>query len=169
VPTNSVLLVGLVSLALGLYMASRDDALVLMPSLVNFGALTAFIVLHVSVIWYFVVRNRSRNWLPHLVVPLIGLVVLGYVVWNISKDAWTLGVIWLTVGALVLIGLHLAGRRPTLAGLTLEPGPRPDEAAAATTAVPQPDAGATDTTAVPQPAAGATDTTAVPQPREETR
>ena len=136
VPTNSVLLVGLVSLALGLYMASRDDALVLMPSLVNFGALTAFIVLHASVIWYFVVRNRSRNWLVHLVVPLVGLVVLGYVVWNISKDAWTLGVIWLAVGVLVLIGLYLAGRRPALAGLASEPVTQSDAGTAQTAAVP---------------------------------
>ena len=46
VPVNATLLVALVSLALGLYMASREDGITLLSTLVNFGALTAFLVLH---------------------------------------------------------------------------------------------------------------------------
>jgi amino acid transporter len=46
VPTNGILLTAAVSLVLGLYMASRDDGISLLASLVNFGAILSFIVLH---------------------------------------------------------------------------------------------------------------------------
>src|SRR5204863_9308897 len=49
VPTNAILLVAVVSTGLGLYMNSRDDGIGLLASLINFGALTAFLALHVSV------------------------------------------------------------------------------------------------------------------------
>ena len=61
-PVNATLLTAVVSLALGLYMASRDDGITLLSTLVNFGALSAFLVLHVSVVWHYVVRNGSRDW-----------------------------------------------------------------------------------------------------------
>src|SRR5262245_23991847 len=82
VPTNATVLVALISLGLGLYMASRDDGITLMSTLVNFGAMTAFLVLHVSVVWHYVVRNGSRDWLRHLVVPVIGFAILAMVIWN---------------------------------------------------------------------------------------
>ena len=70
VPVNATLLVARVSLALGLYMSSRDDGITLLSTLVNFGALTAFLLLHVSVVVHFVVRRKSRDWWRHLVVPV---------------------------------------------------------------------------------------------------
>src|SRR6478735_4027063 len=50
VPVNATLVVAVVSLALGLYMNSRSDGITLLSTLVNFGALTAFLLLHVSVV-----------------------------------------------------------------------------------------------------------------------
>ena len=61
VPVNATLLVAVLSLALGLYMSSRDDGITLLSTLVNFGALTAFLVLHVSVIVHYVVRIRAMT------------------------------------------------------------------------------------------------------------
>ncbi|MBO0875073.1 MAG: APC family permease, partial [Pseudonocardia sp.] len=122
VPVNATLLVAAISLALGLYLASRDDGITLMTSLVNFGAMTAFLVLHVSVVVHFVVRSGSRDWWRHLVFPALGFAILLYVVINAKVAAQVLGFIWLGVGILVLIGLMVAGRRPTLAGMS-EPQP----------------------------------------------
>jgi hypothetical protein len=79
--------------------------------------MTAFLVLHVSVVAHYVIRNRSRRWLPHLVVPVLGFAILLYVVINAKVAAQLLGVVWLAVGAIVLGGLYLAGRRPKLPDL----------------------------------------------------
>src|SRR6478672_9573002 len=69
VPVNATLVVAVISLALGLYMNSRDDGITLLSTLVNFGALTAFLLLHVSVVSHFLVRQKSRNYWKHLVAP----------------------------------------------------------------------------------------------------
>ncbi|MFC0505327.1 APC family permease [Micromonospora costi] len=117
VPANATLLVAAISLALGLYMASRDDGISLLSTLVNFGAMTAFLALHVSVVTHYVVRNGSRDWLRHLVVPAIGFLILLYVVINAKVAAQVLGFVWLGVGLLVLLAFYLTGRRPELAAL----------------------------------------------------
>jgi amino acid transporter len=117
VPTNATLLVAVISLGLGLYLASRDDGITLMSTLVNFGAMTAFLVLHVSVVWHYVVRNGSRDWLRHLVVPVIGFAILAMVIWNANVAAQRLGFVWLGLGVVVLIVLYAVGRRPRLSGL----------------------------------------------------
>ncbi len=117
VPVNATLLTAAVSLGLGLYMNSRDDGVTLLSSLVNFGALTTFLVLHVSVVVHYLIRRRSRDWWRHLVAPAIGFGVLAYVVVNADIAAQRLGFVWLGVGVVVLAGLLLAGRRPHLAAV----------------------------------------------------
>jgi amino acid transporter len=67
VPVNATFVVAVVSLGLGLYMWHRGDGITLLSTLVNFGAMTAFLALHVSVFWHHVVRGGSRDWLRHLV------------------------------------------------------------------------------------------------------
>jgi amino acid transporter len=117
VPVNATLLVAGVSLVLGLYLTTREDGITLMSTLVNFGAMTAFLVLHVSVVMHFVVRQDSRDWWRHLICPVLGFAILFYVVLNANIAAQRLGFAWLAIGVLVLIGTTLAGRRPTLAGV----------------------------------------------------
>jgi amino acid transporter len=114
VPVNATLVVAAISLALGLYMATRDDGITLLSTLVNFGAMTAFLVLHVSVVVHYVVRNGSRDYWKHLAVPVIGFAILLFVVINAQVAAQTLGFIWLGVGVLLLVGLLATGRRPRL-------------------------------------------------------
>jgi amino acid transporter len=115
VPVNATLLVAAVSLVLGLYMNSRDDGISLLSTLVNFGALFAFLLLHVSVVVYHVVRNGSRDWWRHLVVPVVGFAILLYVVINANVAAQRLGFVWLAIGLAVLIFLVATGRKPELA------------------------------------------------------
>ncbi|MGK5684062.1 APC family permease [Actinoplanes sp. URMC 104] len=117
VPANATLLVAAISLVLGLYMASRDDGISLLSTLVNFGAMTAFLALHVAVVVHYVVRNKSRDWWRHLVVPVIGFLILLYVVINANIAAQVLGFAWLGIGVIVLISFYATGRRPVLAGL----------------------------------------------------
>ncbi|MEU1969424.1 APC family permease [Micromonospora sediminicola] len=116
VPVNATLLTGLVSLGLGLYMATRADGITLLSSLINFGAMVAFLVLHVTVVVHHLIRRRSRNWWAHLVMPAVGFVVLAWVVVNANIAAQGLGMAWLALGVVVLAGLYLSGRRPVLSG-----------------------------------------------------
>ncbi|MEU8171802.1 APC family permease [Microbispora hainanensis] len=120
VPVNATFLVAGVSLALGLYLSTRDDGIGLLSSLVNFGAMTAFLALHVSVVVHYVVRNRSRDWWRHLVAPAIGFLILLYVVINASIAAQVLGFVWLAIGVVILVGSYMMGRRPTLSAVTPE-------------------------------------------------
>ena len=112
VPVNATLLVAAVSLALGVYMSTRDDGITLLSTLVNFGALTAFLLLHVSVVVHYVVRRGSRDYWRHLAVPVIGFAILAFVVVNAQIAAQTLGFGWLLVGVVALVVLLVTGRRP---------------------------------------------------------
>ncbi|OKI50967.1 APC family permease [Micromonospora sp. CB01531] len=117
VPINATLLTGVVSLALGLYMATRADGITVLSSLINFGAMVAFLVLHGSVVVHHLIRARSGNWWAHLVMPAVGFAILAYVVVNANIAAQRLGLAWLALGVLVLAGLYLSGRRPVLSGM----------------------------------------------------
>jgi amino acid transporter len=115
VPVNATLLVAVLSLVLGIYMSTREDGITLMSTLVNFGALSAFLILHVSVVVHYLVRRRSKDYWRHLAVPVIGFLILAYVVVNAQVAAQTLGFVWLVLGIVVLVVLLATGRRPTMA------------------------------------------------------
>jgi amino acid transporter len=115
VPVNATLLVAAVSLVLGVYMSQREDGITLLSTLVNFGALFAFLLLHVSVVWHYIGRQKSRDWWRHLVVPVIGFAILGYVIINANVAAQRLGFVWLGIGLVLLIFLVVTGRKPVLA------------------------------------------------------
>jgi amino acid transporter len=115
VPVNATLLVAVISLVLGIYMSTREDGITLMSTLVNFGALSAFLILHVSVVVHYLIRRRSKDYWRHLAVPVIGFLILAYVVVNAQVAAQTLGFVWLVLGIVVLVVLLATGRRPTMA------------------------------------------------------
>jgi uncharacterized membrane protein HdeD (DUF308 family) len=72
----------------------------------------------VAVIWWFVVKQRSRRWFVHLVLPGVGLLILLAVIYNARASAQILGVIWLAVGIVLAIILRKRGRMtdPSAAG-----------------------------------------------------
>jgi amino acid transporter len=94
-PYISTFVVAGVSLVTALYF---DGQIANLSSLVNFGALCGFVLLHVSVINHYVVRQGSRQWVSHLLVPLAGLTICGYVVYAMDAHAKTLGLAWLGIG-----------------------------------------------------------------------
>ncbi|MEU4572824.1 APC family permease [Nonomuraea sp. ATR24] len=114
VPVNATFSVALITLVLGVGLSFYADAISLLSSLINFGAMTAFLLLHVAVVVHYVVRQRSRNWAAHLLVPVIGFAVLVLVVINASVAAQVLGFVWLGIGLIVALVLYSTGRRPVL-------------------------------------------------------
>ncbi|MET8866906.1 APC family permease [Nonomuraea sp. NPDC004580] len=117
VPSNAILLSCLLSIGVGIWAATRADGVALLSSLINMGAMVAFIVLHVSVIVHHALRSGSDRIWAHLISPLIGAGILVFVVINANLLAQLLGLVWLGLGALALITLYALGRRPTLRGV----------------------------------------------------
>lgn len=130
VPTNAILLAAAISVVLGLTVFEfvgagpgifaalgldlAGDAVGFLVSIINFGAICSFLVLHVAVMVHFLGRHRGRARVPHLLIPVGGLVVLGSVAYFNSAPAQLTGLLWLGLGLVILIGLYVAGRKPTL-------------------------------------------------------
>ena len=112
VPQAAILTVSVLSAILVLFFVGQID---LISSLVNFGALFGFMLLHVSVIVHYVVRKKSKNYLLHLVVPIVGFLIIGYVLLNANDAAKIGGIVWLFVGLGVYLYYRWSGRTtPTL-------------------------------------------------------
>jgi amino acid transporter len=95
VPDRATLLVAAITLGLIIFFANRLELLV---TIVSFGALTAFLFVHASVVKHFVWDRRSRNWLRHLLAPAIGFGVVVMVIWGMSGNARIVGGCWMAVG-----------------------------------------------------------------------
>jgi amino acid transporter len=95
-PYVSTLLVAAISLLVGCLFAAHLDEL---SRIVNFGALTGFCLLHVSVINQYLVRQHSKNWLQFLLFPLLGFGVVAYLLYEMDSMAKILGTCWLVLGA----------------------------------------------------------------------
>ncbi|MFJ5923200.1 APC family permease [Kitasatospora sp. NPDC092948] len=102
VPRRALLTAAVITLFAAVWAARRDDGLDQLTSVVNVGALTAFILLHASVVGWYVVRGHSRDWLRHAVVPMLGVAVIVAVLVEASHTALIVGGIWLAVGLLIL-------------------------------------------------------------------
>lgn len=109
VPTRTVLLVAAVTVVTGLTMSDRLE---LLTSMVSFGALLGFLLLQLSVIAHFIVREKSRNYLRYLVAPSIGFLIIAYVLWNAEANAKIAGGAWMIAGVIAFVTLKLL-RRPT--------------------------------------------------------
>jgi len=105
-PYVGMLVTAALSLAVALYMKNRLDDL---ASIVNFGALSGFLFLHISVLAYFAVKRRSGAWIRHWLVPICGILVVLAVFSGMSALAVKVGSAWLAVGlvyGLVLKAQH---------------------------------------------------------------
>jgi amino acid transporter len=108
-PYISTLVVALVSLLVGVFFSNRVDDL---TRVVNFGALTAFLLLHLSVINHYFIRARSGRWLAHLVSPVVGFLVIAYVLYEMDNSAKIMGGCWIAIGVIYYLVLTLALKRP---------------------------------------------------------
>jgi amino acid transporter len=104
-PYVGMLVTAALSLAVALYMKNQLDDL---ASIVNFGALSGFLFLHISVLAYFAVKRRSSAWIKHWLVPLCGIVVVLAVFSGMSALAVKVGTGWLAAG--LIYGLVLKAK-----------------------------------------------------------
>lgn len=99
-PYIATLLIAAISLVitLGFTQGIQDLA-----ELVNFGALSAFVILDFTVIYYFIFKKKSKQYIKHFVLPLIGAAILAIVWYNLSPKALQLGLVWTAVGAVIYL------------------------------------------------------------------
>jgi amino acid transporter len=113
-PYVSTLFVAAVSMGVGMFFSQRVDDL---TRVVNFGALTGFVLLHLSVINHYFHRQRSGDWLRHVVFPLIGLSIIVYVLYEMDRTAKILGACWIAVGVLYYLILASLSKKPVALGI----------------------------------------------------
>src|SRR6185369_10864100 len=101
-----VFLVAGINLLLGLTLVSNFE---LLTSMVCFGALVGFVMVNLSVIVQFR-RDPARSLARHVLSPLLGMIVTGFVLWNTDEHAKLAGLAWLAAGAIVFLVLRLLGR-----------------------------------------------------------
>lgn len=106
-PWLAALVVAAVSLVAGLAFMGH---LALLTSIVTIGALTAFFVLNLSVIWAFLIRERSGRWIAHLLCPLLGAIVIGYIGSGFDPRAMAIGAVWLVAGVVIYAIARARGR-----------------------------------------------------------
>jgi amino acid transporter len=66
--------------------------------LVAFGGLFGFSCVNLSVISYYFIKQKERNIVKHLIVPIIGLAVCLYILFGLSTVGKIVGVSWLIIG-----------------------------------------------------------------------
>jgi amino acid transporter len=79
----------------GVAFAEHVDAL---TAIVNFGALSSFVLLHLAVINHYFFRQRSGDWLRHIAFPLLGMAIILFVLYEMDTAAKVMGACWLAIG-----------------------------------------------------------------------
>ncbi|MEV6791124.1 APC family permease [Streptomyces sp. NPDC051320] len=104
VPRIAVSLAAVITLLAAVWAARRDDGLDRLVSVVDIGALTAFFLLHASVVGWFAVRRLGGpvRWWRHVVAPVVGAAIIVAVIWEASGAALVVGAVWLVVGLVMV-------------------------------------------------------------------
>jgi amino acid transporter len=110
-PYMSIYLVAVLSLLICYLFINAVDTL---TSLVNFGALSGFMLLHITVINHYWRRQRSGQLIRHLVCPLVGFGIVAAIMYNMGVDAQKLGLIWIAAGLVYLCALNKFGSHTAL-------------------------------------------------------
>jgi putrescine importer len=119
-PTRSIYLMGAVSMVGSLLLRFQ-----LATELLNFGAFVGFILVNLSVIRHYYLRlgrRKGRDFWTHLVFPLLGALVSGYVWMSLTNLAKIVGFAWLGLGVIYLAVLTHGFRVPPKSLGTLSEG-----------------------------------------------
>ena len=88
VPVNAMIFIAVLSVGVGILGVEQAG---LLTTLVTFGALTAYILLNISVINHFVVRNKSRHYFLHWISPALSTIILLAALWSANDNAKIVG------------------------------------------------------------------------------
>ncbi len=111
VPATALAVAAALTLVVAVWAARRDDGLSVLVSIVDVGALTAFTLLHASVIGYFVVRRHAAVSATYVIVPVIGALITVWVLVAASTLAQSVGIAWCALGTVALLASRRAAAR----------------------------------------------------------
>ncbi|MEV7993688.1 APC family permease [Streptomyces sp. NPDC086077] len=105
VPRVALLSAAVITMVAAVWAARQADGVDHLVSVVDIGALTAFTLLHASVVGWFAVRRRGGavSWWRHVLVPVLGAAITLAVVVAASRSAQVVGAVWLVIGVVVLV------------------------------------------------------------------
>jgi putrescine importer len=106
-PTFAILVVSVISLA------ALWIELGFLASIVSFGALVAFSAVNLSVIKHHYIDSGDKNVFNNLILPLIGFGLTLWLWYNLSALTLWVGLIWLALGFVWLLGVTRGFQRPT--------------------------------------------------------
>lgn len=115
VPVRAILAVAGVSIGIGLLAVNVPDFI---TSVVTFGCLTAYCLLHVAVLRHFRKAGMRSRLFAHTISPLVGLAILVYALWKSALPAKEVGVSWIVTGVVV----YLVRRRTSGGDRSAPPG-----------------------------------------------
>ncbi|MFD0050912.1 APC family permease [Actinomycetes bacterium NPDC127524] len=98
-PFNATLFVGALSV-----IAANFLSIETIIKFVNFGALTSFMLLNITVFVYFYIKKKFRSFkesIKYLVLPLVGFAIIAYVWSGFDKMTFLAGFSWLLIGIIV--------------------------------------------------------------------
>jgi amino acid transporter len=107
-PYVATFVVACMSFGVGLSFSDHLDEL---SRLVNFGALSGFLLLHMAVVNFYFVRQRSGDWMRHLIFPVSGFLIIAYVLYRMDSAAKILGACWVAVGAIYYLIMRFVPRK----------------------------------------------------------
>ncbi|MFE4455108.1 APC family permease [Streptomyces sp. NPDC056796] len=104
VPRVAIAGAAVVTMVAAVWAARQDDGLDHLVSVVDVGALTAFVLLHASVVGWFAVRRMEGppSWWRHVLMPVVGAAILIAVILEATTSAQLVGLCWLGIGLVVL-------------------------------------------------------------------
>lgn len=101
-PFAANILVCVISIIMGAIFVNKVNVL---SSIVNFGALISFCVIHISVINYYIRKEHSKDYFKYLISPIIGFLIIAYVLVNMDILAKVIGISWFIVGLIYYLVL----------------------------------------------------------------
>jgi amino acid transporter len=107
VPRVALVTSTVLSLGVALLLRDRVD---LLASLVSFGALAGFVLLHLSVLVHHARAGAPQRPWHRFISPAAGMAIVLAVLGAMHIEALQLGLVWLAVGLVYGTVLHLRGR-----------------------------------------------------------
>lgn len=99
-PWVASIVLGCVSLTLPMFLGMTE-----LTRLVNFGALSSFILLNFAVFLFFFIREKKRasfgNVMKYLICPWLGIGILAYVFTGFDQMTYIVGIVWLVIGLII--------------------------------------------------------------------
>jgi putrescine importer len=127
IPRNNVLVVGAIAFAGAIILpaiAGEATGFDLGASMLNFGALISFMGVNAAAFVHFYLRAEKKNFF-NMAAPVVGFIVCLLLWWNLSKEAWMLGAVWMVVG-IGVAAWKTQGFRSSLVSFDLPPDVAPE-------------------------------------------